>query len=145
VLFLLLANLDRGIMAATYLKSEGARLTATAVAACAITILSVASYQSATKRKRRLELQREVKDALASTPPESELSLDHPAFALPKPQDLGAQLSSKNFDETIVREMLARNYAFLGEQPMNKVRGGRVVVVGCGGVGSWAAVMLMRS
>ncbi|QRV85061.1 ubiquitin-protein ligase molybdopterin-converting factor [Ceratobasidium sp. AG-Ba] len=41
--------------------------------------------------------------------------------------------------------MLARNYAFLGEISMSKVRGGRVVIVGCGGVGSWAAVMLMRS
>ncbi|KAJ7227607.1 hypothetical protein B0H12DRAFT_1148917 [Mycena haematopus] len=28
---------------------------------------------------------------------------------------------------------------------MAKIRAGRVVVVGCGGVGSWAAVMLIRS
>jgi len=44
-----------------------------------------------------------------------------------------------------VREQLARNYAFFGDESMRKVRGASVVVVGCGGVGSWAAVMLVRS
>jgi tRNA A37 threonylcarbamoyladenosine dehydratase len=44
-----------------------------------------------------------------------------------------------------VREQLARNYAFLGEEGVARVRGASVVIVGCGGVGSWAAVMLARS
>ena len=48
-------------------------------------------------------------------------------------------------NEELIREQLARNYAFFGEDGMAKVREGRVVVVGCGGVGSWAAVMLVRS
>jgi tRNA A37 threonylcarbamoyladenosine dehydratase len=34
---------------------------------------------------------------------------------------------------------------FLGEEGMVKVRQSYVVVVGCGGVGSWAALMLLRS
>ncbi|KAG8739305.1 hypothetical protein FRC10_005789 [Ceratobasidium sp. 414] len=132
-------------MPPTYLNSEGFRLVAAAVATCAATLLAVTSYQSATKRKRRLELQREVKDALANTPPEPGLSFNHPTLGSSAFQALGPQLPSNAFDETIIREMLARNYAFFGEEPMSKVRGGRVVVVGCGGVGSWAAVMLMRS
>ncbi|KDQ18385.1 hypothetical protein BOTBODRAFT_28795 [Botryobasidium botryosum FD-172 SS1] len=37
------------------------------------------------------------------------------------------------------------NYAFFGEEGMEKVRNGSVVIVGCGGVGSWAATMLVRS
>jgi len=44
-----------------------------------------------------------------------------------------------------VREQLARNYAFLGEAGVARVRAASVVIVGCGGVGSWAAVMLARS
>jgi tRNA A37 threonylcarbamoyladenosine dehydratase len=44
-----------------------------------------------------------------------------------------------------VREQLARNYAFLREDGVSRVRAASVVVVGCGGVGSWTAVMLARS
>lgn len=39
---------------------------------------------------------------------------------------------------------LTRNYNFLGEEAMAKVRDSYVVVVGCGGVGSWCALMLLR-
>ncbi|KAK0469328.1 uncharacterized protein EV420DRAFT_1493813 [Desarmillaria tabescens] len=49
------------------------------------------------------------------------------------------------FDEGLIREQLARNYAFFGDEGMAKVRSGSVAVIGCGGVGSWAAVMLVRS
>lgn len=48
-------------------------------------------------------------------------------------------------DEDLIREQLARNYAFFGEEGMKKIREARVVVVGCGGVGSWAAMMLART
>lgn len=48
-------------------------------------------------------------------------------------------------NEDLIREQLARNYAFFGEEGMQTARRGSVVVVGCGGVGSWAAVMLARS
>ena len=41
-------------------------------------------------------------------------------------------------------DQLTRNYNFLGEEAMAKVRESYVVVVGCGGVGSWAALMLLR-
>lgn len=45
----------------------------------------------------------------------------------------------------LVLEQLARNRVFLGDDGLSKVRGSFVVVVGCGGVGSWAATMLVRS
>ncbi|OBA24413.1 hypothetical protein METBIDRAFT_30691 [Metschnikowia bicuspidata var. bicuspidata NRRL YB-4993] len=51
----------------------------------------------------------------------------------------------KPHSEELIREQLARNYAFLSEEGMAKVRGQRVVVVGAGGVGSWVATMLVRS
>ncbi len=50
------------------------------------------------------------------------------------------------YDEGLMREQLARNYAFFWEEATTKIRKGSVVVVvGCGGVGSWTAVMLVRS
>ncbi|CCH41718.1 putative membrane protein [Wickerhamomyces ciferrii] len=48
-------------------------------------------------------------------------------------------------DEELIKEQLARNYAFLGEEGMAKIREEFVVVVGAGGVGSWVATMLIRS
>jgi FlaA1/EpsC-like NDP-sugar epimerase len=51
----------------------------------------------------------------------------------------------KGTSEVIVREALARNYAFFGEEKMADIREKFVVVVGLGGVGSAAAVMLVRS
>lgn len=50
----------------------------------------------------------------------------------------------KEFDEGLIREQLTRNYNFLGEESMGLVRKSYVVVVGCGGVGSWCALMLLR-
>ncbi|RKP03607.1 hypothetical protein CXG81DRAFT_4483, partial [Caulochytrium protostelioides] len=47
--------------------------------------------------------------------------------------------------EVIVREQLARNYAFLGEAGMAVLRQSFVIVVGAGGVGSHAAHMLARA
>lgn len=49
------------------------------------------------------------------------------------------------YDEELIQEQLARNYAFLGKEGMEKVRELSVVVVGVGGVGLWVATMLVRS
>lgn len=52
---------------------------------------------------------------------------------------------NKEFNDELIREQLARNIAFLGEDGYQKVRDTFVVIVGAGGVGSWAATMLVRS
>ncbi|KAF9354324.1 hypothetical protein BGX26_007853 [Mortierella sp. AD094] len=61
----------------------------------------------------------------------------------------GAQQKRENtkieFDEELVLEQLARNIAFLGEEGVQKLRNSFVVVVGAGGIGSWAASMLIKS
>ncbi|SCU97669.1 LAMI_0F10902g1_1 [Lachancea mirantina] len=49
------------------------------------------------------------------------------------------------YDDELFREQLARNYAFLGEEGMNKLKEQYIVVVGAGGVGSWVVTMLVRS
>lgn len=64
----------------------------------------------------------------------------------PKPQSELQSVSKKKLhSEELIREQLARNYAFLSEDGMEKVRNQRIVVVGAGGVGSWVATMLVRS
>ncbi|KAA8908040.1 hypothetical protein TRICI_004867 [Trichomonascus ciferrii] len=51
----------------------------------------------------------------------------------------------KSVPEEVINEQLARNRAFLGDEAVTKIRKSFVVVVGAGGVGSWAATMLVRS
>ncbi|EMG50033.1 putative mitochondrial outer membrane protein [Candida maltosa Xu316] len=64
----------------------------------------------------------------------------------PQPQVQPQQVIKKReHSEELIREQLARNYAFLTEPGMEKVRSQRIVVVGAGGVGSWVATMLARS
>lgn len=63
----------------------------------------------------------------------------------PSSSSLSIPRRRENYDESLIREQLTRNYSFLGEEGMSKVRNSFVVIVGAGGVGSWAALMLLRS
>ncbi|AET41105.1 tRNA threonylcarbamoyladenosine dehydratase Ecym_7261 [Eremothecium cymbalariae DBVPG len=53
--------------------------------------------------------------------------------------------TSAKYDDELFREQLARNYAFFGEDGMEKLKSQYIVVVGAGGVGSWVVTMLVRS
>ncbi|KAI3403749.2 hypothetical protein KGF56_003474 [Candida oxycetoniae] len=64
----------------------------------------------------------------------------------PSPTITTGTISAQNqYPEELIQEQLARNYAFLTEEGMRKVRKQRIVIVGAGGVGSWVATMLARS
>ncbi|KAJ7211060.1 hypothetical protein B0H12DRAFT_388597 [Mycena haematopus] len=119
------------------LHSHRAQLVGTAVAAAATTAALISLYSALSKRSKRHELDKDVLRSLAQDKPPLP---SHPPNEYPS-------LTSWNEAEhdDLVREQLARNYAFFGDEAMAKIRAGRVVVVGCGGVGSWAAVMLVRS
>jgi tRNA A37 threonylcarbamoyladenosine dehydratase len=52
---------------------------------------------------------------------------------------------TKEYSDELVHEQLARNIAFLGPEGVDRIRKSTIVVVGAGGVGSWAATMLVRS
>ncbi|CAA7266262.1 unnamed protein product [Cyclocybe aegerita] len=129
--------------------SHKTQLIVTAAAASLATVSLLQAYSAYTRRLRRKELAREINRSIsahdftsqdsseleeAKSTTESKVSLE--AVRLGR---------SGEYDEVLIREQLARNYAFFGEEGMRKIRSGRVVVVGCGGVGSWAAVMLVRS
>jgi hypothetical protein len=115
--------------------SHRTHLVLTALAASASTGALIGAYSAWDRRRRRLALAQDVARAVAAPAPAGGDAV------MPAP----APVSDVPYDEELVREQLARNYAFFGEDGMRRVRGGRVVIVGCGGVGSWAAVMLARS
>ena len=128
------------------------QLIITALAASLATASLFQAYNTHTKRVRRRKLDQEIRLSIASH------TLAH---NVPKPPSRATPLDGvdppalqtsttgfadvADYDEDLIREQLARNYAFFGEKGMERIREGKVVVVGCGGVGSWAAVMLVRS
>ena len=119
-------------------------LTAAATALATYSILSI--YDSRSRRKRRADLADQINRALASKTTSDSIQ-PSPSSVLPQLASTASSLpsSAPEYTEELVREQLARNYAFLGEEGVARVRGASVVIVGCGGVGSWVAVMLARS
>ena len=116
--------------------SHRTQLLATALAASLATAGLLHAYNVHTKRARRRELNEEIQRSITAdgTDVQQIPSLEHPRLE-----------PGISYDEELIQEQLARNYAFFGEESMAKIRKASVVIVGCGGVGSWAAVMLARS
>ncbi|OCH94639.1 ubiquitin-protein ligase molybdopterin-converting factor, partial [Obba rivulosa] len=142
------------------IHSHRTQLFFTALAASLATAGFLTAYQEHRKRQKRRELDQDVLRSLAAdgTSPDKpaepsgkgKRKAAHGDAAADQDISLGDDPEFRRgpgheYDEELVREQLARNYAFFGEEGMAKIRKGTVVVVGCGGVGSWAAVMLVRS
>lgn len=106
----------------------------TAAAAVALATVAYLGYSRASYRRRRSRLEQQI-DNVISNPPSS---------AATTPAQIHDPSLPRQFDEDLIQEFLARNYAFFGPQGMQDIRSASVVVVGCGGVGSWAALMLLR-
>ena len=130
------------------LQSRRAQLIATVVATSAVTFGLITTYQNYSRRQRRHQLDLEVRQSLAAREA-LELSA---GSAISKGKERGDNSvpridlsSSSEYDEELIREQLARCYAIFKDEGMDRIRKSSVVVVGCGGVGSWAAVMLARS
>ncbi|KAI4520691.1 hypothetical protein K523DRAFT_276122 [Schizophyllum commune Tattone D] len=98
----------------------------------------MSAWRAYSRRVRRRGLDADILRSISRG--ESETGSKSPSLHAPSPPS-----QSQGYDEDLIREQLARNYAFFGEEGMAKVRGASVAVIGCGGVGSWAAVMLVRS
>ncbi|CEP19373.1 hypothetical protein [Parasitella parasitica] len=116
------------------------RLTLTAVAASALTASSILTWQANQRKSRAKTLKDELKEAeLGKTIDLTPVGTVNPSgqpHILPPPTI---------FDDRLIEEQLSKNTAFLGQKGAEKVRDAFVIVVGAGGVGSWAALMLMRS
>lgn len=115
------------------------QLTLTAVAASALTATSLLSYQGTQRRLRAKSLKDELREAeerhiIDLTPVGT---VHHGSHTILPPPTI--------FDDKLISEQLSKNTKFLGENGTSKIRDSFVIVVGAGGVGSWTALMLMRS
>lgn len=106
-------------------SSNKTKLITTALLASACTASAILLLQYIIKKREIKKLKREFSNVIASNPKNSN--------------------KNEKIDEDLIREILARNYSFFGEEKMKKIRDSFIVVVGVGGVGSHAAHMLMRS
>jgi hypothetical protein len=123
------------------MRSSSWQLAVTAVVASSVSIGGLLLYQDLSRRQLNKKLKEEVQKRFARVDSDAEV---HPPKIISR--DTGDEPSFEfEANEDIIREQLARNYAFFGEDGMQRIRNSRVVVVGCGGVGSWASVMLVRS
>ncbi|BGP17641.1 hypothetical protein JCM10213_001293 [Rhodosporidiobolus nylandii] len=142
------------------LRTPTGQLVAVAAASTAVTAGSLLAAQSLRRASRRRRLKSMVDEVQQNGGDEDEDELMD--FTRPvgsrrgslaaashktarQANSEGRKGKKKGTSEVIVREALARNYAFLGDEKMDAVREKFVVVVGLGGVGSAAAVMLVRS
>ncbi|KAH9885286.1 hypothetical protein C8Q73DRAFT_718286 [Cubamyces lactineus] len=128
-------------------NSHRTQLVATALAASAVTAGLFSAYQQHVRRQKRRTLDQDILRSLSA--PNKGKGTTREDDDDPHEVQLGGIDQQRGlpseYDEELVREQLARNYAFFGDEAMAKIRKGTVVIVGCGGVGSWAAVMLVRS
>jgi len=135
--------------------SPKTQLIITAIGASLATATLFQVYNDHKRRNKRRQLDEEIQRSITAHDfaQGTDNKTDFEAVVLPslstsnKPVALDSRKGQGNaeYDETLIREQLARNYAFFGEEGMQRIRQGTVAVIGCGGVGSWAAVMLVRS
>ena len=126
-------------------QSHRTQLIIAAVSASLLTSGLFTAYNVYTRRERRRNLNRDVLKAITSQDNSPNQRLQPKDDEPPEELFLRIGASAHGHDEELIREQLARCYAFFGDEGMARIRNKSVVVVGCGGVGSWAAVMLVRS
>ncbi|KAI9011015.1 hypothetical protein CLU79DRAFT_839425 [Phycomyces nitens] len=111
------------------------RVTLTAAAAAALTASTILGFQAIKRQSKARDLKN---DLLTINLPQTKLN----AFGI---VDNGSEANMHIHDQSLIDEQLARNIAFLGHDKVKQLQRAHVVVVGAGSVGSWAALMLLRS
>jgi len=128
------------------LNGPTTRLILIALASSSLTALTILSFQSI----RREHTLSSIKEEAASIPPTdirrlNSIGAEDLSGQLQKEEQIVRKARKGDYDEELVLEQLARNRAFFGDDGLEKIRGAFVIIVGAGGVGSWAATMLARS
>lgn len=137
----------------SFIHSEAAKLAGVAIVASIVTIGAQKLYESKAIQERKAKLNQELHDRFDGDDtlnefgriPSAKIALAHPGLLATSALGASPALKIAVYNEELIKEQLARNYVFFGDDGMEKVRNGRVVIVGCGGVGSWAAIMLART
>jgi hypothetical protein len=128
------------------LNTPSARLVLVALASSSLTALSIYSFQSLRREHALSSLKAE---ATSIKPTQihrlNSIGAEDISGGGSKETQIARQAKRGEYDEELVMEQLARNRVFFGDEGMQRIRNGFVIVVGAGGVGSWAATMLARS
>ncbi|PIA18986.1 hypothetical protein COEREDRAFT_79504 [Coemansia reversa NRRL 1564] len=119
------------------------QLVATALVASAATASVMWGARRSRRRRRARDLKRETLDSLLFDSDYDTLS--DSGSGNNEAVDKHTPVALTPNEESLFQEQLARHYAFFGQEGMARLRDSFVVVVGAGGVGSWAAMMLLRS
>lgn len=114
----------------TTFRSPSSRVALIVALSTAFTAGTILSTQAVRRRTRRVRLRDEV-EQLLDAEDEDELG----ELSATQSGKAGKGKGRRKTSEVIVRESLARNYVFFGEEGMEKIRESFVVVVGLGGVG----------
>lgn len=115
-------------------QNQATRLALTVATASTLTATSILTIQAVRKRARRQSLlDREQRPASSSSSSSSSTAFDF------------LHSTNDDFNESLIQEQLSQYVEFLGHDRVEKLRKSFVIVVGAGGVGSWAALMLARA
>ena len=128
----------------TGLNTPSSRLILVAIASSTLTALTIYSFQSLRREHALFSVKAEA-SSIQPTQIRRLNSIGAEDVKLSKETQIARQAKRGEYDEELVMEQLARNRSFFGEEGMQRIRKGFVIVVGAGGVGSWAATMLARS
>lgn len=126
-------------------KSENAKLTLCAVTASLITASSIYAYQSTSRHHQSLISKQQTLQNASLPHRTIQLNDAGGPDSASEPLTQTSNINSHPYDEDLIEEQLSRNYLFFTEAGMSEIRDSFVVVVGVGGVGSWATTMLVRS
>jgi hypothetical protein len=128
------------------LNSRTPRLILVALVSSTLTALTILSIQTL-KRDAALS---SLKQEAALVPPSNihrlnSIGAEDLTQETVKERIIASRAKRGEYDDELIMEQLARNRSFFGDEGLGRIRKGFVIVVGAGGVGSWAATMLARS
>ena len=128
------------------LNGPTTRFILIALASSSLTTLTILSFQSL-RRQYALSSLKEEARAIKPTNIQRLNSIGAADVngGLTREEQIVKKARKGEYDEELIQEQLARNQAFFGEEGLGRIRSSFVIVVGAGGVGSWAATMLARS
>lgn len=128
------------------LNGPATRLVLIALASSTLTALTILSIQTL-KRDAALSSLKKEADLVPPTNIHRLNSIGAEDFKQEtvKERMIASRAKRGEYDEELIMEQLARNRSFFGDEGLGRIRKGFVIVVGAGGVGSWAATMLARS
>ncbi|OMJ10816.1 tRNA threonylcarbamoyladenosine dehydratase [Smittium culicis] len=126
--------------------NRNAQFALVAATASALTLSTVFTYQ----KVKRIERVKKIKESIE--PPEFDINNFSQFDKASSGRETNLNVVTKDTkvvtspnEKLLFAEQLSRNCSFFGADNLECIKSSFVVVVGAGGVGSWAALMLIRS